>query len=357
MIHTVTGDILQSNAEAIVNTVNTVGVMGKGLALQFKEAYPDNYRLYRAACAAQEVKVGSMFITVERTLSGDRTIVNFPTKTTWRRPSEYSYIASGLKALRKEMRQRRLRSIAIPPLGSHNGGLDWKRVKPMIIEALGDMDCDIYIYEPSAAIIERMKSERVRLTPARAMLLDVLHDTETEGELASVFVAEKAVYFLQRLGASDAFHTKFTPYIYGPYSGGVVSHVLHALNGSYIKGMGDMSAKPFEPIWLLPDTPSAVRQYLSATPNREYQATSERTKDFLSGFYSSLSLEMLSTTDYILTTNSDFTGWQREADSKLIPRIRVYLRDWSKRKERLLAEDSSITIMLEHLRQMPTISK
>ena len=117
----------------LVNTVNTVGVMGKGIALQFKETFPENYRIYREACRQGKLSVGQMLVTVDTNLAtGSKVIINFPTKTDWRRPSEYSYIEQGLQALRTEIISRHITSVAIPPLGSHNGGLDWLRVKPMI---------------------------------------------------------------------------------------------------------------------------------------------------------------------------------------------------------------------------------
>ena len=232
MITFVKGDLLADSAQALVNTVNTVGVMGKGIALQFKELFPENYKIYRKACKDGKFTTGMLLITESQKLSGTKLIINFPTKTTWRKPSEYSYIESGLEALRNKIQEIGIQSIAIPPLGSHNGGLDWARVKRMIIDTLSDLDCDIRIYEPSDAIIERMKAERVNLTPARAMLLDVLCDMVSYGEFISVFAAEKAVYFLQRMGANHIFKIDFIRGYYGPYSGGKIAHVMYYLNGS-----------------------------------------------------------------------------------------------------------------------------
>ena len=154
MIRFVKGNLLESDAQVLVNTVNTVGVMGKGIALQFKEAYPNNYLKYRKACKNNEVCVGKIFVTHDLSLyKGEKIIVNFPTKTTWRKPSEYSYIREGLVDLRKQIEANHWKSIAIPPLGSHNGGLEWNVVKQMILEALADVDCDIILYEPSDAIV------------------------------------------------------------------------------------------------------------------------------------------------------------------------------------------------------------
>ena len=139
MISYVTGNLFDSEAQALVNTVNTVGVMGKGIALQFKEAYPDNYRIYRKACKENKFSVGQMLVTTINDMyrGQKRYIINFPTKTDWRKPSEYIYIEKGLEALKKEIIERGIESIAIPPLGSSNGGLNWQQVKEMIISAFG----------------------------------------------------------------------------------------------------------------------------------------------------------------------------------------------------------------------------
>ena len=202
MIHYVKGNLLESDAEALVNTVNTVGVMGKGIALQFKEAFPENYRIYKNACRKKELRIGRVLVVGDSNFtSGPKIIVNFPTKTHWRLPSEYSYIEQGLQSLRREIVSRQIKSIAIPPLGSHNGGLDWLRVKQMVETALSNLDCNVYLYEPSEVVIERMKSERAKLTPARAMLLTMLADLTKNGEFASVCAAEKLVYCMQRMGA------------------------------------------------------------------------------------------------------------------------------------------------------------
>ncbi len=350
MIHYTKGDLLNSDAQALVNTVNTVGVMGKGIALQFKERFPINYALYRDACKAKKVRVGEMFITTERDLNNEKIIINFPTKTTWRKPSEYSYIEEGLKSLKAEIISRKISSIAIPPLGSHNGGLDWLKVKKMMEDALSDLDCIVYMYEPSDTIIERLKEERVKLTPARAMMLDVLCDMVSYGEFISVFAAEKIVYFLQRLGAKSIFNIEYVKYYYGPYSKGKVSHVLYYLNGSYIKGMGGMQVKPFDELWMLPETPSAVKEYLSQKGNEEYRAISEKTKDFLRGYYSALSLEMLSTVDYIL--QNELKNWKTIDDDKLYDEVNNKISAWSTRKNQLFAHSAFLPNVIKHLSEI-----
>lgn len=152
MIRYTQGNLLDAPVEALVNTVNEMGVMGKGIALQFKSAFPDNTRLYAEACKNKELKVGKVFLTRNQTLLGPKWIVNFPTKQHWRNPSQLSWIRDGLEDLRKIILMHRIESIAIPPLGCGNGGLDWALVRPEMVSALGDLpDVDVVIYEPAAA--------------------------------------------------------------------------------------------------------------------------------------------------------------------------------------------------------------
>ena len=353
MIQLIKGNLFDSDAQALVNTVNTEGVMGKGIALQFKERFPDNYKLYRDACKKNLVKVGQMFVTCEASLDGEKIIVNFPTKTTWRKPSEYQYIEDGLKSLRNTIISMNIRSIAIPPLGSHNGGLDWHTVKKMIIEHLQDLDCLIYLYEPSDEIIETLKSERVKLTPARAMMLDMLCDMVAYGEFASVFAAEKVVYFLQRNGAREIFNINFEKYYYGPYSKGKIAHVLYYLNGSYIRGMSGMQSRPFDNIWLLNDTAEVVATYLNRTENKKFKEICEGTKDFLRGFYSTYSLELLSTVDYLLQNDERLKGWREMDDNELLTLVNEDLNTWSQRKGALFGGSKYLPIIINHIREFP----
>lgn len=152
MIEVTSGDILADDSDAIVNTVNCVGVMGRGLALQFKKAWPKNFAAYVAACKRDEVQPGRMFIYEVGQLTGLRYIVNFPTKRHWKEKSRMEDIESGLVALVAELRLRGVRSIAIPPLGSGLGGLDWSEVRPLIEAAmLAVPDVRVRIYEPTGA--------------------------------------------------------------------------------------------------------------------------------------------------------------------------------------------------------------
>lgn len=339
MIKYLTGNILDSPAQALVNTVNTVGVMGKGIALQFKKQFPNNYKIYVNACRNKELKIGQLLVTEEESLLSDKKIIiNFPTKTHWRYPSEYDYIEKGLDALIKVIKEKNIRSIALPPLGAGNGGLDWSKVKIIIENKLKDLDCDIYIYEPTSAIKESLKKERVKLTPARAMMLSVLYDLVRNGEFVSEFAAEKVVYFLQRFGAKDVFKLEFKPNFYGPYSG-KVRHVLYYLNGSYLMGYSSKDKKPFEELNLIMEAEKEVEDFLRLPENTRYKEIVLKTKKFLSGFYSPFGLELLSTVDYIASQK----GITKEEE------ISKELEKWSERKRTKFANRTFIKIALENL--------
>lgn len=150
MIHYTTGNLLEADVEALVNTVNTVGVMGKGIALMFKEAFPANFKEYEAACKSAKVKVGCMFVTQPKDLMGPRWIINFPTKEHWRRKSRLEWIDEGLVDLERVILEKGIRSIAVPPLGTGNGGLDWSVVKPRIEKALSPLEeVEVLVFEPT----------------------------------------------------------------------------------------------------------------------------------------------------------------------------------------------------------------
>jgi len=337
MIKYVTGNILESEAQALVNTVNTVGVMGKGIALQFKKAFPNNYKAYSKACKSNEIEIGKSFVTYDQNItSGQKIIINFPTKKDWRKPSEYSYIEKGLDDLIKIIEIRQIKSLAIPPLGSGNGGLEWERVKKIITKKLGFLNVEIYVYEPTAEIKESLKKERIKLTDARALLLYVLYDLVKNGEYVSEFSSEKVCYFLQKFGAKKYFKLKFTPYFYGPYSG-KVRFVLNILNGSYLMGYSDMNKKPFAPLTLIADGYETVKIHVEN--NKELFEIANKTLNFLNGFYSDFALELLSTIDSIVT--------KYKTDD--IKDISNKLAEWNHRKQSKFSNPKHINVSLKHI--------
>lgn len=331
--------MLESNAQALVNTVNTVGVMGKGIALQFKKAFPNNFKAYSEACKKKEITIGKLFVTLDSyLLSGDKIIVNFPTKRDWRKPSEYEFIEDGLDDLIRVIETYQIKSIAIPPLGAGSGGLEWEKVKQLIKQKLDHIDVDIFIYEPTAHIKEQLKKERVKLTDARALLLYVLYDLVQNGEYVSEFSSEKVCYFLQRFGAEKYFKLKFIPNFYGPYSG-KVRFVLNILNGSYIMGFSDMNKKPFDPLTLLADGYNSVKGYVES--KNELIIIAKKTTAFLNGFYSDFALELLSTVDFI--------AYEQKTYDKNI--IMQNLEQWNDRKRSMFTNQKYIDITLRHIQK------
>ncbi|TRX39500.1 type II toxin-antitoxin system antitoxin DNA ADP-ribosyl glycohydrolase DarG [Flavobacterium restrictum] len=340
MIKYVTGNIFDSDAEALVNTVNTDGVMGKGIALQFKNAFPINFKLYQQACKDKIVAIGNLFVTKDSNItSGTKYIINFPTKQSWRKPSEYSFIEAGLDDLINVLLENNIKSIAIPPLGAGNGGLEWERVKNIIEGKLSKIDIDVLVYEPTAIIKEHLKSERIKLTDARALLLYILYDLVKNGEYVSEFSSEKVCYFLQKLGAEKYFKLQFTPNFYGPYSG-KVKYVLNILNGSYIMGYSDMNKKPFEPITLVADGYDDVKKHIES--NENLSEIANKTTKFLNGFYSDFALELLSSLDY-LSTKYNTTN---------IDELTKKLEFWSDRKRSLFSNPKYIHISIKHLQKI-----
>ena len=345
MIHYVTGNLLESKAEALVNTVNTDGVMGKGIALQFKNTFPNNYKKYAKACKNNEVKIGKLFVAEDESMfTGKKMIINFPTKTTWRKPSEYIYIEKGLSDLKRIIKGKNIKSLALPPLGTGNGGLNWNKVKFILEKNLSDISCEIYIYQPGTKIKEVLKKERVKLTPARAMLLSVLYDLVKNGEFVSEFAAEKIAYFLQKFGAKDQFKLEFKPNFYGPYSG-KVRHVLYYLNGSYIMGYSSKDKKPFEELELVPDAEKDIIEFLNKKENLKYKEIVEETKKFLRGFYSPFGLELLSTVDFIMT----------EKDINTPETIKKELENWSNRKKTLFNNPRFIEVAVNNLQTIKVL--
>lgn len=339
MIQYIKGNLLESDAEALVNTVNTMGIMGKGVALQFKKQFPHNYKVYVNACKEKAFTIGQLLIVEDTSLLyGDKIIINFPTKTDWKKPSEYSFIEKGLQELVKFISKNKIKSIAIPPLGAGNGGLDWNKVKILIEQYLSNLDCKITIYEPNEQVQEILNKEKVKLTPARAMLLAVFYDLVRNGEFVTEFAGEKIAYFLQRFGAENSFKLDYKPNFYGPYSG-KIKRVLNYLNGSYIYGYGAMDKKPFQEIGLIMNTESLILEYLNQPENLKYLQIVDKAKSFFSGFYSSFSLELLSTVDFIIQEKSIIGETE----------IKGEIDNWSNRKKSLFSEIRFIEISKKHL--------
>jgi len=331
MIKIVTGDMLKASAEALVNTVNTVGVMGKGIALQFKEAFPYNNKKYVEACKKGQLEPGKLLpVWDSNLLYGRKLIINFPTKTHWRYPSKYEYIEKGLIALVALIKEENIKSIALPPLGCGNGGLEWPKVKEMITQHLGTLSIDVTVFEPNATIKELLQKEStkkdVSLTPSRALLMYALFIYESFGEYSSLFAANKLAYFLQSMG--QPLKLKFTAETYGPYAIGV-EKVLYSLNGIYLKGLEQQQTRPFESLQLNYEKWNEINEYVGKNLDYKERERMNNLFSLINGFASELSLEILATTAFIL----------QEHPKSSFEQVMDRISQWSERKKKLFKKE------------------
>lgn len=302
MIEYRSGDILKSEAEALVNTVNCVGVMGRGIALQFKNAFPENFKAYAISCKREQVQPGRMFVFETGQLTPPRYIINFPTKRHWRGKSRIEDIEAGLAALVAEIRARRIRSIALPPLGAGLGGLDWTaEVRPRVEAALRALDdVRVIVYEPHGApASDTMKHRREvpKMTAGRAALVELMH--RYLGGLLDPFVTllevHKLMYFLQEAG--EPLRLRYTAAPYGPYAENL-RHVLHEIEGHLIAGYDDGGDAPGKPLTLVPGAVDEAAAFIAE--HRETRERFDRVAALVEGFESPFGLELLSTVHWVM---------------------------------------------------------
>ena len=325
MIEFTSGDILKDDSEAIVNTVNCVGIMGRGIALQFKNAWPENFRAYEAACKREEVQPGRMFVFDTEQLTSPRYIINFPTKRHWRGKSRIEDIDAGLVALVRTITDRGLRSIAIPPLGSGLGGLDWTVVRPRIEAAMVALpDVRVRIYEPKGAP-ENDKMSHGRnvpnMTPGRAALVELMN-RYVRGLLdpaITLLEVHKLMYFMQESG--QPLRLKYVQGIYGPYAANL-RHVLHAIEGHLVAGFADGGDAPNKPLTLVPGAVEDAAEFLAA--NAETRARFDRVGELVEGFETPFGLELLATVHWVAKHGDPVDSVQEVID-------RTYA--WSARKK------------------------
>ncbi len=300
------GNLLEAKADALVNTVNTVGVMGKGIALMFKEAFPENFKSYAKACEADEIKTGRLFVTERQSLLGPKWIINFPTKKHWRNPTKLEWVVDGLQELKRFIVDHNIRSIAIPPLGCGNGGLDWNVVKPEIEKALGDLDnVEITVFEPTRQYQNVAKRSGVeKLTPSRALVAELIRRYWILGIDCSILEVQKLAWFLdrslQKRNAQNPLDLQFIAHRYGPYSNRL-QHLLDALDGSYLhceKRIAD--ATPMDVIWFEDAKKDKVQLYLTTDEAKSYRAALDETSEIIDGFQSPLGMELLASVDWLL---------------------------------------------------------
>ncbi|UFS94846.1 macro domain-containing protein [Nocardia huaxiensis] len=327
-----TGNLLRADAEALVNTVNTVGVMGKGIALQFRRAYPEMFETYREACERGDVQIGQMYIWEPGTLQGPRFIINFPTKRHWRSRSRLADIQAGLIDLASTIERLQIRSIAIPPLGCGNGGLPWSDVEPLIVSALEPMvDVDVRIYPPGdtpPAADMLNATPRPEMTVGRAALIELLRRYLLIALDATPLEIQKLMYFLQAVG--EPLRLEFTRGKYGPYADGL-RRVLSLVEGHFLTGYGDGSSRTLEAASIrpLPGVRDEAERVLTDQP-----ATRQRialVDNIIDGYESMYGMELLATVHWLAVHDDGAaTDWRQAAQ---------LVRNWTPRKAEMFTDD------------------
>ena len=338
MIELKQDDILNADAEALVNTVNCVGVMGRGIALQFRKAFPDNFKAYKAVCERKELHPGKMFVSETGLMSNPRFIINFPTKKHWKGKSRLEYIEAGLEALVEEVRKLRISSIAIPPLGCGLGGLQWSDVRSRIEEAFASLpDVRVLLYEPKGAPASPAMVKTAsppKMTAGRAALLGLMNRylAALMDPFVSLLEIHKLMYFMQEEG--EALKLRFSKGPYGPYAENL-RHLLSLIEGHYIQGHADGEDTPGRQIELFPEAVNQAQSFLDNHP--ETRERFDRVASLVEGFETPFGLELLATAHWVAT---------REGGNTL-ERVIEKTHAWNARKH--MFEPSQIRIAWEVL--------
>ena len=308
MIEHRTGDIFEADVEALVNSVNCVGVMGRGIALQFKTAFPENFKAYERACKRDEVQPGRMFVYESGKMTNPRLIINFPTKRHWRAKSRIEDIDAGLDALAAEIKARNIQSIAIPPLGSSLGGLDWSVVRPRIEAALDKLDnLQVLLFEPGGGPVDdrpNRSTKAPRMTRGRTALITLM-DRYLRGLLdpfVTLLEIHKLMYFMEAAG--EPLKLEFTEGYYGPYSENL-RHVLRRMEGHLVSGFQDGGEAPGKQIELVPGAVEDAAKFLER--HRDTKERLARVDQLVDGFESPSGLELLATVHWVASGHSQPT--------------------------------------------------
>lgn len=333
MIELTRGNLLEAPVEALVNTVNCVGYMGKGIALQFKQAFPANFKHYETACHAGDVVPGKMMIHDNGGLVNPRYIINFPTKRHWKGKSRIEDIESGLKALVADVERLGIRSIAVPPLGCGLGGLEWRVVRPMIEQAFAALpDVQVLLFEPVGAPEAKampIRTERPHMTPARALFIKLMDAYSALDYSRTLLEVQKLAYFLQEAG--EPLRLKYEAGHYGPYAANL-NKVLEVMEGHFIRGYGD-SQKPDAEIELLPGAVEEASAFLNS--KTESLTRLEQVSDLIEGFETPYGMELLATVHWV----AHYGGRQGEAPVANADAATKVVHAWNPRKKNIFKPD------------------
>jgi O-acetyl-ADP-ribose deacetylase (regulator of RNase III) len=339
MIELAKGNLLEADVQALVNTVNTVGVMGKGIALQFRETFPENYKFYQKACQHGEVEIGKMLVYDSGRFVNPRYIINFPTKRHWREPARIEDIAAGLPDLVHVIRELGIESAAVPPLGCGSGGLDWNKVRPLIMQHLNNLpDVKVFLYEPAGAPKAesiRVQTTRPNMTLGRAALIYLVNHYALPSYRLSLLEIQKLMYFMQQAG--EPLRLAYEKKQFGPYAENL-NHVLQRLEGHYLRGYGDRSTKAG--IGLVSGAYEEAEQFLHQYP--ETMQRLERVTELIEGFETPYGMELLATVHWLA---------QQDSFVKTDPGAAIQgFENWSQRKREYFRPEH-IRVAWDRLRQ------
>lgn len=332
MIEYKNGDILREDVEAIVNTVNCVGIMGRGLALQFKNKFPQNLKEYQLACTNKEVQLGKMFVHQTGQLINPKYIINFPTKGHWKQNSKIEDISNGLDDLITIIEKYSIKSIAIPPLGSGLGGLDWEMVKKLIEEKLKNINCTIILFEPLEQKIEKSITKEIpKMTAGRAALIGLM-DRYLKGLMdpfISLIEVHKLMYFMQESG--EELRLKYKKAQFGPYADNL-RHVLNTIEGHFISGYEDGGDAPTKQLKLIPKAVEDAKNYLTNKKNTNENFV--KVAKLVDGFETPFGLELLSTVHWIV----------KNENASNLEEVISKIYNWNERKKQFSRKQIQIAL-------------
>jgi O-acetyl-ADP-ribose deacetylase (regulator of RNase III) len=344
MIKYKVGNILSEDVEAIVNTVNCVGIMGRGLALQYKNKYPKNFKEYEIACKKEIVKPGKMFVYQTCQLFNPKYIINFPTKRHWKGKSKIEDIENGLDDLVRVIKKLHIKSIAIPPLGSGLGGLEWNLVKQRIEEKLSIIDCSIIIFEPLEKKIEKNICKNIpKMTAGRAALVGLI-DKYLKGLMdpfVTLLEVHKLMYFMQEVGESLRLNYKKASY--GPYADNL-RHVLNVIEGHLVSGYEDGGDAPDKQIRLVPGAVEDAKIFL--VDKKTTKNNFKKVSNLVEGFETPFGLELLSTVHWVI----------KYENARNVDEVIEKIYSWNDRKKQFSQKQIKIAIRILKEKNWITLS-
>ncbi|MDH0869818.1 type II toxin-antitoxin system antitoxin DNA ADP-ribosyl glycohydrolase DarG [Agrobacterium pusense] len=317
------GDMFAEPADAIVNTVNCVGVMGKGVALEFKRRWPANFEEYKRLCDRKALRPGKVFVYQNSDMLDQdswKFLVNFPTKDHWRGKSQIGFIDEGLDDFLAQVEKLGIRSVVLPPLGCGNGGLEWKEVKPLLVRKLSPVDgVEFLVFEPSETG-KASGSVNMEMNFERAVLIKSFGDlTDYFGGSLTRIVMQKIVYFLQAMGVD--YRMAFARNEFGPYSDDLRAVFSSMEKKNVLKGFSSETRETT----VVPEAYKLADEFLQGDERRRAEEVINRASLLFEGYESPYGMELLSSVHFLadhekISDVSDIqkalSGWNAQKGEK-----------------------------------------